>query len=93
MITISLNSYFIGMDYRHAGHHCIVVNTGLSKLVAHFVTFQAFSKKKVDDRKEWLTNFMEDRRQRKLLGLPDVSGFKINSGECSNAGGIQEKIR
>ncbi|KAM6451890.1 DNA topoisomerase 2-alpha isoform 1-T2 [Liasis olivaceus] len=31
----------------------------------------AFSKKKVDDRKEWLTNFMEDRRQRKLLGLPD----------------------
>ncbi|XP_013929424.1 PREDICTED: DNA topoisomerase 2-alpha [Thamnophis sirtalis] len=31
----------------------------------------AFSKKKIDDRKEWLTNFMEDRRQRKLLGLPD----------------------
>ncbi|ETE68670.1 DNA topoisomerase 2-alpha, partial [Ophiophagus hannah] len=31
----------------------------------------AFSKKKVDDRKEWLTNFMEDRRQRKLLGLPE----------------------
>ncbi|XP_066487440.1 DNA topoisomerase 2-alpha [Tiliqua scincoides] len=31
----------------------------------------AFSKKKVDDRKEWLTNFMEDRRQRKLHGLPD----------------------
>uniref|UniRef100_A0A8C5K164 DNA topoisomerase 2 n=1 Tax=Jaculus jaculus TaxID=51337 RepID=A0A8C5K164_JACJA len=31
----------------------------------------AFSKKQVDDRKEWLTNFMEDRRQRKLLGLPE----------------------
>ncbi|XP_062993417.1 DNA topoisomerase 2-alpha isoform X2 [Elgaria multicarinata webbii] len=31
----------------------------------------AFSKKKIDDRKEWLTNFMEDRRQRKLHGLPD----------------------
>ncbi|XP_061445305.1 DNA topoisomerase 2-alpha isoform X2 [Rhineura floridana] len=31
----------------------------------------AFSKKKVDDRKEWLTNFMEDRRQRKLHGLPE----------------------
>ncbi|XDB61233.1 PREDICTED: DNA topoisomerase 2-alpha [Capra hircus] len=31
----------------------------------------AFSKKQIDDRKEWLTHFMEDRRQRKLLGLPD----------------------
>ncbi|XP_008827665.1 DNA topoisomerase 2-alpha isoform X2 [Nannospalax galili] len=31
----------------------------------------AFSKKQTDDRKEWLTNFMEDRRQRKLLGLPE----------------------
>ncbi|KAL0597809.1 DNA topoisomerase 2-alpha [Plecturocebus cupreus] len=31
----------------------------------------AFSKKQIDDRKEWLTNFMEDRRQRKLLGLPE----------------------
>ncbi|KAJ6660677.1 hypothetical protein lerEdw1_017674 [Lerista edwardsae] len=31
----------------------------------------AFSRKKIDDRKEWLTNFMEDRRQRKLHGLPD----------------------
>jgi hypothetical protein len=34
---------------------------------------QAFSKKKIDDRKEWLTNFMEDRRQRRLHGLPEVS--------------------
>ncbi|OWK14393.1 hypothetical protein Celaphus_00001287 [Cervus elaphus hippelaphus] len=32
---------------------------------------KAFSKKQVDDRKEWLTHFMEDRRQRKLLGLPE----------------------
>uniref|UniRef100_A0A7M4E424 DNA topoisomerase 2 n=1 Tax=Crocodylus porosus TaxID=8502 RepID=A0A7M4E424_CROPO len=31
----------------------------------------AFSKKKIDERKEWLTNFMEDRRQRKLHGLPE----------------------
>nr|XP_020745771.1 DNA topoisomerase 2-alpha isoform X2 [Odocoileus virginianus texanus]XP_020745772.1 DNA topoisomerase 2-alpha isoform X2 [Odocoileus virginianus texanus] len=31
----------------------------------------AFSKKQIDDRKEWLTHFMEDRRQRKLLGLPE----------------------
>ncbi|XP_075578810.1 DNA topoisomerase 2-alpha [Pelecanus crispus] len=31
----------------------------------------AFSKKKVEERKEWLTNFMEDRRQRKLHGQPE----------------------
>ncbi|XP_033913109.3 DNA topoisomerase 2-alpha [Acipenser ruthenus] len=31
----------------------------------------AFSKKQVDDRKEWLTNFMEGRRQRRLHGLPE----------------------
>uniref|UniRef100_A0A671FSQ2 DNA topoisomerase 2 n=1 Tax=Rhinolophus ferrumequinum TaxID=59479 RepID=A0A671FSQ2_RHIFE len=31
----------------------------------------AFSKKQIDDRKEWLTHFMEDRRQRKLCGLPE----------------------
>ncbi|XP_009867181.1 PREDICTED: DNA topoisomerase 2-alpha, partial [Apaloderma vittatum] len=31
----------------------------------------AFSRKKIEERKEWLTNFMEDRRQRKLHGLPE----------------------
>ena len=32
----------------------------------------AFSKKKIDDRKEWLTNWMEERKRRNLLGLPEV---------------------
>ncbi|KAM4622820.1 DNA topoisomerase 2-alpha [Discoglossus pictus] len=31
----------------------------------------AFSKKKIEDRKEWLTNFMQDRRERRLHGLPE----------------------
>ncbi|GCB74640.1 hypothetical protein scyTo_0003731 [Scyliorhinus torazame] len=31
----------------------------------------AFSRKKIDERKEWLTNFMVDRRQRKIDGLPE----------------------
>ncbi|KAG8446726.1 hypothetical protein GDO86_014258 [Hymenochirus boettgeri] len=31
----------------------------------------AFSRKKVDDRKDWLTNFMQDRRERRLHGLPE----------------------
>ena len=32
----------------------------------------AFSKKAVDQRKEWLTNWMEEGRRRKELGLPEV---------------------
>merc|ERR1719394_1372576 len=32
----------------------------------------AFSKKAVDQRKEWLTNWMEERKRRKELGLPEV---------------------
>uniref|UniRef100_A0A8C5QB52 DNA topoisomerase 2 n=1 Tax=Leptobrachium leishanense TaxID=445787 RepID=A0A8C5QB52_9ANUR len=31
----------------------------------------AFSRKQVEDRKEWLTNFMQDRRERRLHGLPE----------------------
>uniref|UniRef100_A0A4W3HJG9 DNA topoisomerase 2 n=1 Tax=Callorhinchus milii TaxID=7868 RepID=A0A4W3HJG9_CALMI len=31
----------------------------------------AFSKKKIEERKEWLTNFMVDRRQRRLYGLAE----------------------
>ncbi|CAG5908755.1 unnamed protein product [Menidia menidia] len=31
----------------------------------------AFSKKKVEERKEWLTNFMVNRRQRRELNLPE----------------------
>ncbi|XP_050419519.1 DNA topoisomerase 2-alpha [Patella vulgata] len=32
----------------------------------------AFSKKKIEDRKTWLTNFMEDRKRRNELGLPEL---------------------
>ncbi|MGH0158724.1 UNVERIFIED_CONTAM: hypothetical protein FKN15_036009 [Acipenser sinensis] len=39
----------------------------------------AFSKKQVDDRKEWLTNFMEGRRQRRLHGLPEELVLFSNS--------------
>ena len=33
----------------------------------------AFSKKKIEERKEWLTNWMEEKKRRRQLGLPDVS--------------------
>ena len=32
----------------------------------------AFSKKHIEQRKEWLTNWMEEGRRRKELGLPEV---------------------
>ena len=32
----------------------------------------AFSKKAVDQRKEWLTDWMEEGKRRKELGLPEV---------------------
>lgn len=33
---------------------------------------QAFSKKKIEERKVWLTNFLEDRKRRNLEKLPEV---------------------
>lgn len=32
----------------------------------------AFSKKKVDERKEWLTNWMEEKKRRTEMGLPEL---------------------
>jgi DNA topoisomerase-2 len=33
---------------------------------------QAFSKKCVDQRKEWLTNWMEECKRRREMGLPEI---------------------
>ena len=33
---------------------------------------QAFSKKMIEQRKEWLTNWMEERKRRHQLGLPEL---------------------
>jgi len=55
-----------------------------SDMVRHKIKFQydgdqddhsiklAFSKKAVDQRKEWLTNWMEEGKRRKELGLPEI---------------------
>ncbi|KAK7507966.1 hypothetical protein BaRGS_00000931 [Batillaria attramentaria] len=32
----------------------------------------AFSKKKIEERKEWLTNYMEERKRRSEMGLPEL---------------------
>uniref|UniRef100_H3ALH9 DNA topoisomerase 2 n=1 Tax=Latimeria chalumnae TaxID=7897 RepID=H3ALH9_LATCH len=55
--------------FLYSVHHIIPIS--FQGPVQHFVNSQAFSKKKVDDRKEWLTNFMQDRKQRRLHGLPE----------------------
>lgn len=38
---------------------------------------QAFSKKKVEERKQWLTNFMINRRQRREHNLPEVTSQQL----------------
>ncbi|XP_037611591.1 DNA topoisomerase 2-alpha isoform X3 [Sebastes umbrosus] len=43
----------------------------------------AFSKKKVDERKEWLTNFMVNRRQRRAHNLPDEFLYGLSTTSLS----------
>ncbi|CAH1789869.1 unnamed protein product [Owenia fusiformis] len=43
----------------------------------------AFSKKKIDQRKEWLTNWMEERKRRAQLGMPDVYLYGLNTSRIS----------
>ena len=38
----------------------------------------AFSKKKIEERKEWLTNWMDEKKQRTEMGLPAVSLFYVD---------------
>lgn len=48
-----------------------------------FLSGKAFSKKKVEERKEWLTNFMINRRQRREHNLPEVMSVQlVNSISC-----------
>lgn len=58
--------------HSHHSHHL-----GVGEMFRPLFLFQAFSKKKTDDRKEWLTNFMEDRRQRRMHGLPEVGDLAV----------------
>ncbi len=36
-----------------------------------YLLLQAFSKKRIESRKEWLTNWLENRRERRAAGLND----------------------
>lgn len=48
----------------------------------HFVQL-AFSKKMVDQRKDWLTNSMEERKRRRELGLPEMYLYETNTRHVS----------
>jgi DNA topoisomerase-2 len=39
----------------------------------------AFSKKAIDQRKDWLTNWMEEGKRRKELGLSEVYLYEKNT--------------
>ena len=45
----------------------------------------AFSKKKIEERKEWLTNYMEERKRRAEMGLPEVF-FQIHMDPVNDSG-------
>ncbi|KAH9419744.1 DNA topoisomerase 2-beta [Dermatophagoides pteronyssinus] len=64
--------YFTDMDrnrikFHYAGHDD-----------DHFVQL-AFSKKMVEQRKEWLTNSLEERKRRRELGLPEMYLYEKNT--------------
>lgn len=55
-----------------------VVGTCLCLLFL-FLFQKAFSKKKVNDRKDWLTRAMDDRKWRRQQGLSEVSYVRRNT--------------
>ena len=48
----------------------------------------AFSKKKVEERKEWLSNWMEERKRRTEMGLPEVRQNKVCFLFCVTGRGL-----
>lgn len=54
-----------------ASNFCISTVHG-DKITTVMLTFQAFSRKKVGERKDWLTFGLEERKLRRLAGMPEV---------------------
>ena len=52
----------------------------------------AFSKKKVDERKEWLTDWMEDGRRRKELGLAEVYLYQKETKAVNYADFVNKEL-
>ena len=52
----------------------------------------AFSKKAVDQRKEWLTNWMEECKRRKELGLPEVYLYEKNTKSVTYSDFVNKEL-
>ena len=52
----------------------------------------AFSKKKIDQRKEWLTNWMEEGKRRKELGLPEVYLYEKDTRAVTYADFVNKEL-
>ena len=52
----------------------------------------AFSKKKIEERKEWLTNWMEEKKRRAMLGLPEVGNMYTHSASQQSLKLIHAKV-
>lgn len=79
--TISFSRKFVTgfLRYHRLWYHKIIDSFYHPTVFFFFLTFtprQAFAKKKVEDRKEWLTSWLEERKRRKEHGLSDVSKFQ-----------------
>lgn len=65
-------TFYTCTDIPFLNSHSIHVFLVLFFLFFFMFCFQAFSKKKVEERKDWLTSFMVNRRQRREHNLPEV---------------------
>jgi DNA topoisomerase-2 len=52
----------------------------------------AFSKKAIDQRKEWLTNWMEEGKRRKELGLPEIYLYEKNTKSVNYADFVNKEL-
>ena len=52
----------------------------------------AFSKKAIEQRKEWLTNWMEEGKRRKELGLPEIYLYEKDTRAVSYADFINKEL-
>jgi DNA topoisomerase-2 len=52
----------------------------------------AFSKKKVEERKEWLTDWMEEGRRRKELGMPEVYLYEEHTKAVNYADFVNKEL-
>ena len=57
----------------------------------HFINM-AFSKKAVEQRKEWLTGWMEEGKRRKELGLPEVYLYEKDTRSVSYADFVNKEL-